>query len=99
MIGCLDGIVLATLAFILATRHVRLQPDTNYPSASLYKGEVNNAYVTDATSMSGSRKSLALQPVLIMHPHAPIDGDTYSHYSGRTARLKHGMYANSMHNY
>ncbi|CAK1547853.1 unnamed protein product [Leptosia nina] len=99
IIGCLDGIVLAALAFILATKHVRLQPDTSYPSPSLYKGEVNNAYVTDATSVAGSRKSLALQPVLIMHPHAPLDVDTYSHYSGRTARSKHGMYANSMHNY
>ncbi|XP_023946636.1 LHFPL tetraspan subfamily member 3 protein [Bicyclus anynana] len=99
VIGCLDGIVLAALAFILATRHVRLQPDTAYPSPSLYKGEVNNAYVTDATSVSGSRKSLALQPVLLMHPHAPLDMDTYSHYSGRTARSKHGIYANTMHNY
>lgn len=74
-------------------------------------GEVNNAYVTDATSVSGSRKSLALQPVLIMHPHPhphshphahpppTLDMDTYSHYSGRTNRSKHGIYANAMHNY
>jgi len=27
VIGCLDGIILASLAFILATRHVRLRPD------------------------------------------------------------------------
>ncbi|KAF9415788.1 hypothetical protein HW555_006689 [Spodoptera exigua] len=99
VIGCLDGIVLSALAFILATRHVRLQPDSGYPPPSLYKGEVNNGYVTDATSVSGSRKSLALQPVLIMHPHATMDMDTYSHYSGRTARSKHGIYANTMHNY
>lgn len=61
-------------------------------------GEVNNAYVTDVASVAGSRKSLALQPVLIMRPHAP-DTDAYSHYSGRTARSKHSMYANTMHNY
>lgn len=38
IIGCVDGVVLATLAFILATRHVRLQPDPIYQN-SLYKGE------------------------------------------------------------
>lgn len=37
IIGCIDGVVLATLAFILATRHVRLQPDPLYQN-SLYKG-------------------------------------------------------------
>ncbi|XP_061705585.1 LHFPL tetraspan subfamily member 3 protein isoform X1 [Cydia pomonella] len=94
VIGCLDGIVLAALAFILATRHVRLQPDSHYPPPSLYKGEVNNAYVTDAASVA-SRKSLALQPVLLV-PHARArDLDSYSHYSQRS---KHG-YANTMHNY
>ncbi|KAG6458434.1 hypothetical protein O3G_MSEX010851 [Manduca sexta] len=97
VIGCLDGIVLAALAFILATRHVRLQPDTGYPPPSLYKGEINNGYVTDATSVSGSRKSLSLQPVLLVRPHA-LEPDAYSHYSGR-ARAKHGLYANTMHNY
>jgi hypothetical protein len=37
-IGCLDAVILATLAFILATRHVRLQPDPHYAPASLFKG-------------------------------------------------------------
>lgn len=36
-IGCLDAAILAALAFILATRHVRLQPDPGY-GGSLYKG-------------------------------------------------------------
>lgn len=40
IIGCIDGVVLATLAFILATRHVRLQPDPLYQN-SLYKGKQN----------------------------------------------------------
>ncbi|KPJ20102.1 Lipoma HMGIC fusion partner-like 3 protein [Papilio machaon] len=106
VIGALDGIVLAALAFILATRHLKLQPDTAYPPPSLYKGEVNNAYVTDAQSVAGSRKSLALQPVLLVRP--PPDLDSYSHYShpshhshhsSRTPRPKHGLYANAMHNY
>lgn len=39
IIGCLDAIILATLAFILATRHVKLQPEPTYgASGSLYKG-------------------------------------------------------------
>lgn len=38
-IGCLDAIILATLAFILATRHIRLQPDPHYAPASLFKGK------------------------------------------------------------
>lgn len=41
-IGCLDAIILAILAFILATRHVKLQAEPTYGSAltngSLYKG-------------------------------------------------------------
>ncbi|CAG9135797.1 unnamed protein product [Plutella xylostella] len=98
LVACLDGAMLCALAFLLATRHVTLQPGS-FSGHEMHKGEVNNAYVTDATSISGSRKSLALQPVLIMHPHAPMDMDTYSHYSGRTARSKHGIYANTMHNY
>lgn len=42
IIGCIDGVVLATLAFILATRHVRLQPDPIYQN-SLYKGGLCDA--------------------------------------------------------
>lgn len=41
-IGCLDAIILSTLAFILATRHVRLQPEPHYStSPSLFKGKCN----------------------------------------------------------
>jgi hypothetical protein len=40
VIGCLDAIILSTLAFILATRHVRLQAEPGYAAnGSLYKGE------------------------------------------------------------
>jgi len=42
-IGCLDAAILATLAFILAARHVRLQAEPGYaPSGSLYKGMRNS---------------------------------------------------------
>ncbi|KAK9720177.1 Lipoma HMGIC fusion partner-like protein [Popillia japonica] len=36
-IGCLDAVILSILAFILATRHIRLQPDPHYAPASLFK--------------------------------------------------------------
>jgi hypothetical protein len=40
VIGCLDAVILAALAFILATRHVRLQAEPGYTAnGSLYKGE------------------------------------------------------------
>jgi hypothetical protein len=40
VIGCLDAIILAALAFILATRHVRLQAEPGFTAnGSLYKGE------------------------------------------------------------
>ena len=40
VIGCLDAIILAALAFILATRHVRLQAEPGYTAnGSLYKGK------------------------------------------------------------
>lgn len=39
-IGCLDAVILSTLAFILATRHVRLQAEPHYStSPSLFKGK------------------------------------------------------------
>jgi len=80
-IGCLDAIVLASLAFILATRHVTLQAEPNYAPASLYKGEMNSAYVSDSASVAGSRKSLNIHPVLLMPPG---QDDTYSQFSQRT---------------
>ncbi|KAJ8976626.1 hypothetical protein NQ317_009718 [Molorchus minor] len=68
-IGCLDAVILSTLAFILATRHVRLQPDPHYAAASLFKG-----YVGDSAMVKGSRKSMSIHPVVLMHPQ----DDTYS---------------------
>ncbi|XP_017776803.1 PREDICTED: lipoma HMGIC fusion partner-like 3 protein [Nicrophorus vespilloides] len=80
-IGCLDAVILSILAFILATRHIRLQPDPQYAPASLFKGEMNGAFVNDAGSVAGSRKSLNLHPVMMMHPG---QDDTYSQFSQRT---------------
>lgn len=108
IIACIDGIILATLAFILATRHIRLQPDPTYQSASMYKGEINNAYLhQDAMSINngGSRKSLNLQPVLLVTPphhshHLAASDDTLSQFSSRTAAARFRPdYHNSMHHF
>lgn len=51
IIGCIDGVVLATLAFILATRHVRLQPDPMYQN-SLFKGNAINIQLCSSSSIT-----------------------------------------------
>ncbi|XP_055688454.1 LHFPL tetraspan subfamily member 3 protein isoform X2 [Lutzomyia longipalpis] len=95
IIGCVDGIILATLAFILATRHVRLQPEPMYQS-SMYK---------DVASIAGSRKSLNLQPVLLVAPPHHMGGgqhgdDTISQFSSRTpSRYNRPEFHNSMHQF
>lgn len=123
LIGCIDACILATLAFILATRHVRLQPEPMYQN-SMFKGkalnrfhrivdiwtnchvagEVNNAYLTDAVSMAGSRKSLNLQPVLLVAPPHHMTGvngdDSVSQFSNRTpSRYNRSDFHNSMHHF
>lgn len=102
IIACIDGIILATLAFILATRHVRLQPEPTYQS-SLYKGEVNNAYLTETHSVahSGSRKSLNLQPVLLVASphHMTASDDTLSQFSSRTATRFRPEHHNPMYQF
>ncbi|KAI5741785.1 hypothetical protein M8J76_017026 [Diaphorina citri] len=84
IIGCLDVIVLAILAFILATRHIKLQPEPLY-------GEINNAY-GDNNSVAGSRKSLNLHPVMLM-PQGVHEQDRFSEFSNRTANSKSSRYA------
>lgn len=90
IIGVLDAIVLAALAFVLATRHVKLQPEPEpLYGGSVYKGQMNTGFVGDAGSLAGSRKSLNLQPVMLM-PHP--DHDRYSEFSHHTARSKNSPY-------
>lgn len=97
--ACIDGCILATLAFILATRHIRLQAEPTYQN-SMYKGEVNNAYITDAHSIAGSRKSLNLQPVLLVAPPHHASEDTISQFSNRTGnRYNRPDYHNSIHQF
>ncbi|XP_042235487.1 LHFPL tetraspan subfamily member 3 protein-like [Homarus americanus] len=90
IIGILDAAVLSALAFVLATRHVKLQaePEPLY-GGSVYKGQMNAGFVGDAGSLAGSRKSLNLQPVMLM-PHP--DNDRFSEFSHHTGRSKNSAY-------
>ncbi|XP_071454740.1 LHFPL tetraspan subfamily member 3 protein isoform X2 [Hetaerina americana] len=76
-VAAADSLVLSALAFLLASRHVRLLStgdslshvhNNGATTGSLYKGEVNGAFVSDAQSLAGSRKSLNLRPVMLMPP-------------------------------
>ncbi|XP_045598339.1 LHFPL tetraspan subfamily member 3 protein [Procambarus clarkii] len=101
IIGILDAAVLSALAFVLATRHVKLQPEPEpIYGGSVYKGQMNAGFVGDAGSLGGSRKSLNLQPVMLM-PHP--DHDRFSEYSHHTARSKasayRAHYASSVQNF
>ncbi|XP_076164255.1 LHFPL tetraspan subfamily member 5 protein isoform X1 [Ptiloglossa arizonensis] len=87
-IAALDAATLAALAFILASRHVRLQPEP-FTNGSLYKGEVNPGYVNEAQSVAGSRKSLSLRPVLLV---APPEQDRYSELSRAKSHSHHSLY-------
>lgn len=74
-------------------------------SFCLYLGEVNNAYLTDAVSIAGSRKSLNLQPVhlLVAPPHhmqTANGDDSISQFSNRTSsRYNRPEFHNSMHHF
>ncbi|XP_064090622.1 LHFPL tetraspan subfamily member 3 protein-like [Macrobrachium nipponense] len=102
IIGVLDAAVLSSLAFVLATRHVKLHPEPEpIYGGSVYKGQMNPGFVGDAASLAGSRKSLNLQPVMLM-PHP--DHDRYSEYSHHTGRSKSSAayrahYASSVQNF
>ncbi|EEC01268.1 conserved hypothetical protein [Ixodes scapularis] len=111
VIGVADCVVLAALAFVLGTRYVKLLPDQYISNGSVYKGEVNSAFMADNQS-TASRKSMNLQPVMLMPQPGgltpvPHDPERFSEYSHRTARSKTGPpapnyrseYSTSMHNF
>ncbi|KAB7497611.1 Lipoma HMGIC fusion partner-like 4 protein [Armadillidium nasatum] len=84
ILGVLDTAGLSALAYVLGSRSRKLkqhiilqqqQPIEPLYGGSIYKGHINPEYVGDIT---GSRKSLNLQPVLMM-PRP--DHETYSEYS------------------
>ncbi|XP_054719798.1 LHFPL tetraspan subfamily member 3 protein-like [Uloborus diversus] len=92
-VGVIDAVILAALAFLLATKRVKIAPGT----ASIYKGEVNSAFLGDTQSLA-SRKSLA-QPVLLLPQ--PLDPERVSEFSQRTGRSHKGSshYGASIHNF
>ncbi|KAL0279230.1 UNVERIFIED_CONTAM: hypothetical protein PYX00_000837 [Menopon gallinae] len=91
VIGCFDALILSSLAFILATKHVKLQSDQGHPqNGQVYKGDMNGPYICDTQSLAGSRKSLNIHPVLMMPQ--PSDMDRYSEFSNRTGRTKSSAY-------
>ncbi|XP_047738718.1 LHFPL tetraspan subfamily member 5 protein [Hyalella azteca] len=81
IIGVFDAVVLAALALVLATRTVKPVVESIYATPEIYKGELGNgAFMSDGASLAASRKSLNLQPVMMMPP-APSEHDTYGrHY-------------------
>ncbi|KAF8771943.1 LHFPL tetraspan subfamily member 3 protein like [Argiope bruennichi] len=96
-IGIFDAVILAALAFLLATRYVKITPsEPLVPNGSIYKGEVNSAFLADTQSLA-SRKSLALQPVMLMPQ--PRDPERISEFSQRTGRSKASHYTSSVHNF
>ncbi|RWS29594.1 hypothetical protein B4U80_11309, partial [Leptotrombidium deliense] len=83
IIGVIDCAVLSVLAFVLGTRYVKLLPEQYLPNGSLYKGEVNSAFLAD----TASRKSLNVQPVMVLPPHSLlVDPERFSDYSNKTGR-------------
>lgn len=102
VIGVADCVVLAALAFVLGTRYVKLLPDQYISNGSVYKGEVNSAFMADNQS-TASRKSMNLQPVMLI-PQPGHEADRFSEYSHRTTRSKsapnyRSEYSTSMHNF
>ncbi|KAJ8674382.1 hypothetical protein QAD02_005644 [Eretmocerus hayati] len=88
-IAAADAATLAALAFILASRHIKLQPEP-FNNGSLYKGEVNPGYVNEAHSVAGSRKSLSLRPVLLVG--SPHEQDRYSELSRAKSHSHHSLF-------
>lgn len=64
----------------------------------MFSGEMNNGFLGDTASIAGSRKSLNLHPVLLMHPG---QDDTYSQFSQRTVprSIHSGHYSHPMHHH
>jgi len=89
VIALFDTVILGCLAFTLASKKLKMvmeEPAYMNPG-SMYQGEVNPGFMPDNLSLTGSRKSGGLQPVMLM-PHGPPDESRYSEYSQPTGRSK-----------
>lgn len=106
VVAFFDSIILACLAFTLSGKKLKFLDEPQYIGngpGSVYKGEINPGFLGDNQSLAGSRKSMNLQPVMLM-PHGPAEGDRYSEYSQRTGRASshspfRGVPPNVQHNF
>ena len=88
IVGAIDALVLAALGFVLSSREARLGRESAMtapppPPGSVLRGEVNGGYLYEAPSVAGSRRSMNLQPVMLMPQTEP---DRYSEFSHRSAQ-------------
>jgi len=91
IIALFDVTILGCLAYTLATKKIKLMSEAAEPAymnpSSMYHGEINPGFMGDNLSIAGSRKSGALQPVMLM-PHGPVPDERFSEYSMPTGRSK-----------
>lgn len=74
-VAILDAWILGCLAFTLSNRNAkpiyRSPAESPYMNpGSIYKGEINGGFIGDHQSLAGSRKSLNVQPVVMLPPSA-----------------------------
>ena len=79
MVGAIDALVLAALGFVLSSREERLWRD---PAPAGPPGPPGSV-LYEAASVAGSRRSMNLQPVMLM---PQLDQDRYSEFSQRSAQ-------------
>ena len=79
IVGTIDALVLAALGFVLSWREERLAREGESVPPQLSGGSV----LYEAASVAGSRRSMNLQPVMLM-PH--LEHDRYSEFSQRSAQ-------------
>ena len=101
IVGAIDALALAALGFVLSSREARLSRESALsgpppPPGSVLRGEVNGGYLYEAPSVAGSRRSMNLQPVMLMPQTEP---DRYSEFSHRSAQSGRPAMAGSAHNF
>merc|ERR1711910_143204 len=94
-VGFFDAIILGCLAHTLAGKKMKLLEEFSDPAyyhsrpGSMYKGEINPGFLGDNQSLAGSRKSVNLQPVMLMpHGHADMDRVLPTHGPGVTSPVQ-----------
>ncbi|XP_043203913.1 LHFPL tetraspan subfamily member 3 protein-like [Amphibalanus amphitrite] len=78
IVGAIDALVLAALGFVLSSREEQLWRQPEPAGVPAPPGSV----LYEAASVAGSRRSMNLQPVMLM---PQLDQDRYSEFSQRSA--------------